>query len=176
MSKKANIALIGLMGAGKTTVGKVLSEKLYFKLIDIDEIIESNEGKKISELFESYGECYFRNLEVKTIEFYSKLNNQIISTGGGAVENKINIQNLLENSLVFYLYAPVKTICERLTNEIFNRPLLHTVNPEDKIYELLTKREPYYLLANYKIDTTNKNINDIVQEIVKIYSETNNGS
>ena len=174
MSQKNNIALIGLMGSGKTSVSKVISKQLNFVFVDIDEIIEKQEGQKISDIFKTKGEGYFRNLEVRTIKYFSKLNNQIISTGGGAVENMLNIKNLQANSLIFYLYAPSEVLYERLLNEIAKRPLLHKDNPQLILSNLLRTREPFYMLADYKIDTKNKNINQTAEEIIKTYSNVQN--
>ena len=83
MNKK-NISLIGFMGTGKTTIGKILAERIGYKFIDVDEYIVKTEGKPINEIFEKYGEDYFRDLETKAIKKILKEENQVISTGGGA--------------------------------------------------------------------------------------------
>lgn len=169
MDKIKNIALIGLMGAGKTSVGKLLAKKLNFVFIDIDSIIEQKELSTIAEIFETKGEHYFRRLEVTTIAEYSDKFTQIISTGGGAPQNPINIENLKKNGLIFYLYAPVNILYNRLLNEIDNRPMLNTDNPLKRLEELLNKREPYYLNATYRIDTIDKTLEQIALEIILLY-------
>lgn len=169
MNKSLNIVLVGLMGCGKTSVGKLVATKLNLTFIDIDDIIEKTENKLISKIFETDGETYFRKIEVETIAKYSQYNSQVISTGGGAPQNPLNIENLKSNGILFYLYAPVEVLYKRLLNEIDNRPMLHTENPQNKLMELLNKREPYYLQSHYKIDTSDKTITEVSNELIKIY-------
>ena len=171
---KRNIALIGLMGAGKTSVGKVLSKTLDFDFVDIDEIIEQREKQIITEIFKTKGEIYFRELEVSIIKEFSLKHSQVISTGGGAPENPINIISLKENGLLFYLFATVDQLFKRLSGEMNNRPMLFTNNPKTRLKELLTRREPFYLKADHKIDTTNKSVEEISNVILKLYNGENN--
>ena len=153
---KPNIILTGLMGAGKTSVGKILTSKLSdFTFIDIDEQIEKLEGITISKIFETKSEKYFREKR-----------NQIISLGGGALENELNRQYLFNSGIVFYLYATTDVLYNRIKKQS-NRPLLLCDNPKQKLEELLKQREINYKKANVIIDTTNKSFNEITDEIIR---------
>lgn len=114
MDNKKNIVLIGMMGAGKSTIGHLLDEKLHdFLYLDIDKEIEKLAQKHIPEIFARYGESHFRQLEHDMIEKYSNYHNQVISTGGGVVENPDNIKLLKKNGVVFYLKASADELYSR---------------------------------------------------------------
>lgn len=162
------------MGCGKTSVGRVIAENTNYKFIDIDTIIEEREQVQISEIFKSQGEPYFRKLEADTIKEFSQYNNQVISTGGGAIENLSSLDTLSNSGYVFYLYATTEELFNRLTNEMSNRPMLKDENPKEKLNNLLIKREPNYLKANYKINTINKSIQEVANEIIEIYDGVDN--
>ncbi|MGL5278099.1 MAG: shikimate kinase [Cetobacterium sp.] len=168
---KANIALIGFMGSGKTTIGRILARNLDMKFIDIDRCISMKEKRTIPEIFEEHGEKYFRDLERSIIEEESKDNNIVISTGGGAIIDNVNIKNLKSTSFVVYLDCDVNTIYERVKRSK-TRPLL--TNSEDMlqtIQELYDKRQPLYKISSdfsIKIDS-NTNIYDSVEKIKNAY-------
>lgn len=165
-----NIVLTGLMGAGKSSVGKLISEKFEnYSFIDIDEEIVKREGMSISDIFHNKSELYFRELEQKIIEEYSELSNYVISIGGGAFENEQNRTNLSKNGKTFYLKASAETLYSHIKNDK-TRPLLQCENPLKKLKELLNKREPNYLKSDFVIDTDNKNIEDICGEIYRLLS------
>ncbi len=169
MDDKKNIVLIGMMGAGKSTIGHLLDEKLKdFFYLDMDKEIEKLAQKHIPEIFAQDGEEHFRMLEHQLIQKFSNYHNQVISTGGGIVENIENINLLKKNGVIFYLYAKVDTLYNRLkkTND---RPLLKHPNPKERIKELVKKREPYYKMADFEINTDNKDLVQIVQEILEKY-------
>lgn len=162
---KNNITLIGMMGSGKTTVSRELSDNLEnYKLVDIDNEIEKGTGKKISEIFLKYGEPRFRELESNKIKLFLENDFQIISTGGGAFERIENRNLLLENSQVVYLKAPAEVIFERIKLEV-HRPLLRKNFSIEKIKCILELREKNYLKAPHIIDTESKTPYDIVKEI-----------
>ena len=167
-----NIVLVGLMGAGKTTVGKILAEKLKKNFIDTDELIVQEAKKSINEIFEKFGEKYFRELEKNIISKTSQLSDNVISIGGGALENPENISNLKQNGILFYLRADVDTLEKRLQNAN-DRPLLKNTPLKEKLTELLNKREKNYLLSQKIIDTTNKTTDTISEEIIEYYGKYN---
>lgn len=171
MSK--NIVLTGLMGSGKTTVGKVLANKLTKKFIDTDELIEKQEKISINEIFSSFGESCFRTLETEMIKKVCKSQNQIISTGGGIVEKPENIKILKKKSVVFYLYAPVEELFERIKNEK-NRPLLNNDAPKWALEKLFQKRESLYEQCDVKIETSGKSIDQITEEIIEKFENYKN--
>lgn len=163
-----NIVLIGLMGSGKTTVGKLIAEKLKFNFIDTDELIEKQENKKISDIFAENGEEYFRKVEQDIVKTIAGQENQVISTGGGIVKNIQNIQNLKENGVLFYLSASSSVLYERLKSEKANRPLLKTENLLETISNLLNEREEKYKMADFIINTEDKSPKDISEEIIAL--------
>ena len=164
MQKKyKNIILTGMMGAGKTTVGKELATIMNCNFIDLDETIEKNYGK-ISDIFKQKGEEYFRQIE--TLEL-KKLNIQetfVLSTGGGIVLKDENIKILQTLGYVFYLEASTDTIYERIKNQK-HRPLLNTPDPKRSIEEILSKRKKLYEKSGEKITVNNKNVKEIAEEI-----------
>jgi shikimate kinase len=163
------IILTGMMGAGKSTIAKILAEKLNIKSIDIDSLIEQNEGEKISEIFSNKGEKYFREIEKDTIEniFTSEVENLVISLGGGAFENKETREILLKKANVIYLQTSPKIIFERIKSNT-ERPLLCGNMSIEKISEILEKREKNYQTATYKITTDNKTPDQIAEEIIGV--------
>ena len=124
---KENIALIGLMGSGKTTIGRELAKALEMKFIDIDSIITTRENRNIVDIFNDEGEEYFRKLERTIIDEESKKNNIVISTGGGVIIDNNNIKNLRKTSYVIYLDSSLECIYERVKNGK-KRPLLNDID------------------------------------------------
>jgi shikimate kinase len=165
-----NIALIGLMGSGKTTVAKLLSEITDREFLDTDILIENEAKKKINEIFELYGEIFFRKLEMSVIKKVGELQNKIISTGGGCVENRENLENLKKNSVIFYLKANPEELYDRIKDDS-TRPLLKNSNPVETLKQLLKKREPFYNQADEIIDTEGKQPDKIVNEIIEKYKK-----
>ena len=164
-----NIVLVGLMGAGKTSVGRLLAEKLGIEFYDTDDVIENEAGCSIVDIFSQKGEQAFRELEKKTILKLSQKSGNIISTGGGSLENEENLKNLKKNGLIVYLKASPEVLYERIKNQK-NRPLLKNGSPLKTLKELLEKREQAYKRADYIIDTALKTAEDVTNEIVKVYN------
>ena len=172
--KKDNIILIGMMGAGKTTVANYLSEMLpNYKMVDVDSVIEDAEGLTIPEIFEMYTEIGFRRIESLTIEEIANSSQQVISTGGGAFENEENRKVLLNSGKVFYLYAPAEVLYDRIKTQS-NRPLLQCENPEETFRDLLDKRDSNYRKADYIIDTGSLSPELVAKEILRRVNETVN--
>jgi shikimate kinase len=165
-----NLALIGFMGVGKSTIGKFAAQKSQRQFFDIDEIIESQEKMTISEIFQNFGEAKFRKLESQEIKKVSMTDNAIISCGGGAVLDLENIKALKKNSKVIHLYATPEMIFQRLKNSS-NRPVLNNSVVLDKIKDLLKKREPYYKNCDAQIDTTNLTIEQAADKIIGLLSK-----
>lgn len=168
---KNNIILVGMMGAGKTYIGKALKTiHPDMNLIDTDEYIEKSNKIKISEIFEQYGENYFRDLETSVIKKITKNDNQIISLGGGAFEREINRELLNNNGYTIYLKTSANELYERIKNET-HRPLLKQGFGVEKIEEILVKRENNYKQALITIDTTEKSQYNIIEEVMKRIDE-----
>ncbi len=162
-----NIVLTGFMCTGKTSVGKLLAKKLQFEYIDTDEIIESTIGLPITQIFERYGEPYFREIESKVVQEVSKKNNCVISTGGGVVLRKENMLNLRSNGIIINLTALPETIFKRLNQQPGVRPLLNKPNPLQEIKNLLEYRKEFYKDCDLQISTDNLSIEEIVTQIIE---------
>lgn len=169
-----NIVLIGFMGTGKTSVGKVIAKKLGFKFVDVDEVIERTTGMEISEIFSKFGEPRFRDIETEMIKLITQKTGQVIATGGGVVLKDENMERLKENGVIFCLQAPENVIFERVKHTK-NRPLLQVENPEEKIKELLQKRMPLYKKADFCIGTEGLTPEEVAEKIIKEYERLGNG-
>ena len=167
---KKNLTLTGMMGVGKSTVGKALSKHLSMEFIDIDKVIEKKLKSTIQNIFEQKGESFFRKLEEKiTLEEIRK-NNKIISLGGGAFMNKKIRDCVLSHTKSFWLNLNTDRLAKRLNNSK-KRPLLISKNIKTTIEKIYGERKSSYSLANYKIDCNNLSADLIVNKIVKIYEK-----
>jgi len=167
-----NIVLIGFRGTGKSTVGKLLANRLERDFIDSDKYIEDSTGKTIKHIFEGDGEEGFRKIEADVIAKLSRMDNKIIAVGGGAVLREDNVRNLKDNGFLVLLEATPEIIHNRITqNEktAQQRPSLTDKKPLDEIKHLLVQREsPYKSAADYTINTSYAACEDIVNEIMVI--------
>ena len=164
----SNIVLIGFMGTGKTTVGQQISAKLKMPVVDTDAIVETDNQMIIGEIFDRYGEGYFRNLENAAVRKASKYTRHVISTGGGVVLRVENLDLLQENGLLFCLRATPEEIFERIKDKS-HRPLLKDPNPPNKIRQLLQERRAQYLRIEHQIETTSLSIEEVTNQIIGIY-------
>lgn len=165
---KSNIVLIGFMGVGKTPIGLKLADKLKRKFVDTDKEIEASLGLKISEIFATHGEKYFRAKESEVIKRIAQEEGLVISTGGGAVLDPGNIEALKKNGMIFCLTASPEAIYERVKNDT-DRPLLSGEEMFEKIKRILKEREGKYLCADYYIDTEAAGIDEAVAEIIRFF-------
>jgi len=168
MHKQNNIFLVGLMGTGKTTVGRQLSRKLKMDFFDSDRIIEERTGVDIPLIFEKEGEAGFRRRESAVIDELTQKSNIILATGGGAILDPENRKHLINRGTVFYLKSNLKTLISR-TGKDKNRPLLHADEPAEVILQhLLEQRGPLYEeTADFVIETANNSIHGVIQAIIK---------
>lgn len=172
MNKTQNYFLIGPMGVGKTTIGRLLADLLEMSFYDSDREIEASTGADIPWIFDVEGEEGFRARESKMIDILSSKQGIVLATGGGAVLSAQNRANLKNRGQVIYLRATVTQQYER-TGRDRNRPLLNTDDPLEKINELMILREPLYReIADFIIDTTRRSPKSVSQEIVRQLSET----
>lgn len=161
-----NIFLVGLMGSGKTTVGRLLAKKLGMRFVDSDHEIEARTGATVSWIFEIEGEDSFRRREVETIDDLTSRKGVVLATGGGAVVHPENRKNLKARGTVIYLRASVNNILQRTMHDK-SRPLLQTENRRQKIEELARQRENFYSeVADIIIDTGRPNVHAMVQTIM----------
>ena len=164
---KTLIVLVGMMGAGKSTVGRFLSRVIKFKFVDIDKEIEKQEGKTITNIFNDHGEKYFREKEFEIIKFFSTAKNTVLALGGGAFENEQTRKILKKNGIVIYLKATPQNLFKRIHTEI-HRPLLHKNFSVDTIIFILKKRIANYEKAHHIVDTNNKTPKEIVRKILEV--------
>lgn len=160
-----NIVLIGFMGAGKSSVGRALSEALHMQYISTDDIIEEQEKMKIVEIFKTKGEKYFREREKEVIKEVSNMKGCIIATGGGSVLNWENVEHLKKGGEIFFLKAKPEVIYERIKDDK-GRPLLNVADPISTIKRILKARIALYRkAADYTIDTSALSIDEVVEKI-----------
>ncbi|SHN35542.1 3-dehydroquinate synthase [Duganella sacchari] len=161
-----NVFLVGLMGAGKTTIGRILARKLGLRFIDSDHEIEARTGASIPWIFEIEGEASFRRREADVIRELTGQAGIVLATGGGAILNPDNRAFLKARGTVIYLRASVNSILQRTAHDK-NRPLLQTADPRKKLVELMAVREPLYMeIADLVIDTGRPNVQSMVQTIL----------
>jgi shikimate kinase len=159
-----NLALIGFMGTGKTSVGKLVAEQLHFEFLDTDEMIQSRTGRTIADIFNREGEQAFRQLERSVVEELSAREKTVISTGGGLPTNPENLSKLKTHALVVCLWSSPDKIWERVRHQS-HRPLLHDAEPQKKIRELLTAREPFYKQADVLVNTDIRSLREVAQQV-----------
>lgn len=165
-----SILLLGMMGAGKTTIGELLSTKLNFRFIDMDKTIEKKTGMTINEIFEKKGEKYFRILEKEQLAECLKNNNTVIAAGGGIVELEGNIDMLNKSNIIkIYLKTSPEELYKRLKNCTDDRPLLKKENDAGaKIKELCNRRNSLYeSVSGIIVSTNGLKEEQIVDKIVK---------
>jgi shikimate kinase len=160
-----NIALIGFMGTGKTSVGWLVADLLRFEYLDTDEVIQSQTGRSITEIFQTDGEPAFRALEEAVVKELADREKIVIATGGGLPVNPNNLASLKKHSLVVCLWSSPEKIWERVRHQ-GHRPLLHDKNPQAKIRELLAAREPFYKQADVLLNTDLRSVREVAQQAV----------
>jgi len=164
------IVLIGMMGTGKTHLGKMLAEKLGLKFYDSDHVIEDRGGLSINEIFDLYGEQRFRQSEEKTI--LELLNNAacVIATGGGAPMNAKIMSAIKSQSLSIWLNSDADSIYERI-KQAKNRPLLKNEDPKATLKKLISERQDIYAKADVVIQTNGNNAEYALNKIIKAIAE-----
>jgi len=146
--KYNNISLIGFMASGKSTVGKLVAEKLGMLLVDIDRIIEIKQGMTVAEIFNNFGEIFFREIESEVIGKIYNNKNCVFACGGGVVERGDNIRTIRNNSWVVYLKVSPPKVMERINGSNV-RPLLQVQAKQQKIEQLLEQRKQAYAQSSH---------------------------
>ena len=171
-----NLFLVGLMGAGKTSVGRALAKRLHKTFYDTDEEIERATGVKIPLIFEIEGEAGFRARETKLLDELVRRTNVVLATGGGAVLSEQNRRLLTQHGTVIYLRAAASDLCYR-TRHDKNRPLLRTDDPLRKLQELFVQRDPLYReIADVIIDTGSQSVGSLAHKLQQRLAQFNRGS
>ena len=163
-----NIFIVGPMGSGKSTVGKIISSELFLNFFDTDGEIETRTGASIDWIFDLEGEDGFRKRETKVLEEMVKQNSIVLSTGGGIILSDDNRDLLSARGTVFYLDTPIDIQLER-TSKDKDRPLLKDGDPRKILTDLHEKRESLYQsVADYVVETSNRSSQEVANEIIKL--------
>jgi len=166
MKRAGNIYLVGMMGAGKTTVGRLLARRLKLRFVDSDHEMESRCGVKIPLIFEIEGEAGFRARESQVLAELTALEGIVLGTGGGAVLSADNRSLLAANGTVVYLRARPEDLYERVRQDR-NRPLLASDDPLGRLSELYVERDPLYRsIADLTVDTGRQGVNALARQLL----------
>lgn len=155
------------MGTGKTSVGRLLAKKKKFNFVDLDELIEFRERRRIVDIFAKEGEPYFRKVEKKALKEVAGQKKFVVACGGGIVLDKENIKIMKNSGIMVCLTAAPKEILKRVAANT-GRPLLNVRDPARRIEVLLKMRTPYYMQADKTIDTTGLSVKEVVEKISRI--------
>ena len=167
MPVRENIVLIGFMGSGKSTIGRMVAQRLAFRFVDTDRLIIERAGMPISDIFARDGEAHFRDLETSVLESLANLRHSVISTGGGVVVREGNRALLREAGFVVELTANPDVLFERVARNT-KRPLLQTDDPRATVRELFTVRRPLYeATAHLRLDTSALSRSEAVERVCK---------
>ena len=170
---RKNLTLTGMMGVGKSTVGKNLAKKLKYNFIDIDKLIETKEGRSINLIFKNESESYFRKIEIEITLQELKKNNSVISLGGGAFLDKNIRAATKKTSVSFWMDVSSSELIKRLKKSN-KRPLLYKKNISDTVKKIHLKREKFYNEADYRVKCTFLKSKEIVDKILKLYEKSGN--
>ncbi len=161
------VILTGFMGTGKTAVGKKLAGKLHYRFLDTDLLLEKEKGKPVSKIFEEEGEPAFRKYEKAVLQKALTEEKVVIATGGGTIVDPENLKLMKEKGVLITLAADPEVILQRIGHSS-KRPLLQADDKMARIQELLEQRQGFYQQAHHAIDTSQKSVEEIVEEIAKI--------
>ena len=167
-----NLTLTGMMGVGKSTIGKNLAKQLGYNFIDIDRLIEVKEGASINSIFRNKSENYFRKIE-NDITLSELKKNSVISLGGGAFLNKLIRKSAKKSSVSFWLDVKTEILIRRL-KRTKKRPLLDKKNINDTVKKIYLERKKVYNEADYRIKCSSLKLNEIVNKILKLYEDSRN--
>jgi shikimate kinase len=170
-SAPRNLVLIGMSGVGKSRVGRLVAERLRWRFVDTDVLIERRMGQSVQEIFAAQGEERFRALEREVIVVAAQRAGTVISTGGGAILHPANRDVLFTGNLVICLDASVEQIAARLSRTRIRRPLLAGDDPIAAIRALKTQRTPLYTLAHRTIVTDERTLGEVAADVIDVLRE-----
>jgi shikimate kinase len=165
LRKIHNLALVGFMGTGKSSIGRIVAHQLQFRFIDTDEWVEAQAGMSIPEIFSTAGEAAFRDHERRALEELGRETQLVIAAGGGLVVDAANMASLKKHALVICLWASAQTIWERVRNQT-HRPLLQTPDPLRRINDLLAARAPAYRQADVLIHSGFRSPREVAAQVM----------
>ena len=170
----SNLALVGFMGCGKSTVGRQVASELGFEFVDADTLIAERAGISITEIFSIEGEAAFRQLEREVIAALADRKKLVIATGGGAIVDPNNLTSLKQHALVICLWANAETIHKR-TKHQSHRPLLQKADPLLTIRQMLAEREPHYKQADVMVNTEMRPLREVAAQVWHQFEESRGG-
>ena len=165
-----NLTLTGMMGVGKSTIGKILAKKLNYNFVDVDKLIEKKENSSINLIFKNNGESYFRKIESEITLAVLKKENSVISLGGGAFINNLIRKNVKKLTISFWLDAPINELIKRLKKNK-KRPLLLNKNLSETVKKIYFDRRKIYNEADYRIKCNSLRSGEIVNKILNLYEK-----
>ncbi len=171
MRRIRNLALMGFMGTGKSSVGRIAAAELGFEFVDTDALVEKSAGQSIADCFAQQGEGAFRALESAVVQALAPRERLVIATGGGLVVTPGNLESLRAHALMVCLWAGPETILRR-TQHHTHRPLLMDADPLAKIRELLALREPHYRRADIIINSDHRPLREVAQQVIHQFMES----
>ena len=169
-----SIVLVGLMGAGKSTVGRRLAQKLGLEFTDADAEIERAAGKTVPDIFRDHGEAYFRDGERKVIARLLDSGPQVLATGGGAFMNEETRQNIANRGISVWLKADIDLLMKRVRRRD-NRPLLKAEDPEEVMRQLIAQRYPVYGQADITVESRDAPHNSVVSDVIRALAARDRG-
>jgi shikimate kinase len=158
------------MGVGKSSVGRAAAQRLGFRFVDTDRMIEGRTGKTVTRIFTQDGESHFRELEHAVVEQLESTHGLVIATGGGLATNQANLDSLKKHALIICLCASPERILPRVRRHT-SRPLMQTPDPQEKIRELLEARAPFYRQADVLLNTDTRSMREVIQQVVHHFQE-----
>jgi shikimate kinase len=165
-----NLTLTGMMGVGKSTIGKILAKKLGYEFIDVDKLIEEKEGSSINLIFKNKGESHFRKIESEITLSKLKSDSSVISLGGGAFLNSAIRKSVKEFSISFWLDVPIDELIKRLKKNK-KRPLLFKQNSNETVKKIYFERKKIYNKADFRIKCEYFKSGEIVNKILNFYEK-----
>ena len=168
-----NLTLVGFMGTGKSSVGRVVAQLLRYEFVDTDEILEQRAGLPISRIFAEQGEEAFRRMERELVAEMASWKQRVIATGGGLAANTDNLASLHTHSLLICLWASPEAIWERVRHQS-HRPLLQDPDPLGRIRTLLEQRGPFYRQADILINSGTRSVREVAQQVVHEFNLARN--
>lgn len=170
---KKSLVLTGMMGVGKSTIGKSLAQKLSYNFIDIDKLIEAKEGCSINVIFKTKNESYFRKIEQSISLKQLKKERSVISLGGGAFMNKSIRRAVKDSSISFWLDVEINELIKRLSRTK-KRPLLQKKNLRESVNKIYLERKKTYNEADFRIKCNFLKANNIVDKVLELYEKSGN--